>query len=207
MDYLIDSALHTGLNALQGLLLALVSVLLLGVVVTLFPAVRAPVYVMGIFTKVSPAVAYAPLFVSAIGANSTVKVLTAAMICFYPLLVELLEAFQRFPARLNEQADLRSASTLERVQLYGWAYILEGMTRALLTAAPLAVVGSIVADYVVGGTRPGGLGQAILAASTTSNTQQLIGSIAASTALGLLGFGLSWLIHRQISKVLNLGRG
>ena len=207
MTYLLSDALHTGFVATAGFALALLIAILLAALVVLVPLLQKPVYAMGVFWKVSPAVAYGGLLYLLLGEALYAKIVTAAIICFYPLLVELIEALNRLPERLSEQAKLRNCSRLSMVRAFGWAYMLEGVTRAMLTAGPLAVIGAIVADYVIAGTRPSGIGQKILSASVSMNTSAQIDAVIMSTILGTTSFLIAKVVHVFVMRRLLLNKG
>lgn len=207
MTYLLPDALHTGFVAISGFALALLVAIFLAAVVVIVPPLHKPVYAFGVFWKVSPAVAYGGLLYLALDTAIQAKVVTAAIICFYPLLVELIEALNRLPDRLQDQARLRNCSRLSIVKAFGWAYMLDGLTRAMLTACPLAVIGAIVADYVIAGTRPSGIGQKILSASASMNTSAQIDAVVLSTVLGLTAFGIAKLAQIVVARHLQLNKG
>lgn len=206
-EFLFANSVHTGVNALLGLLLAISVVIMLALIITFLPSSRRWVGYLSTFIKVSPAIAYVPLFVSWFGIGSLPKILTAALICFYPMMIEVVKAQEGFPARLRAQAFLLNASEWQRVRyLGGWAYIIQGVSKGLLTSAPLAVIGAIVGDYVAGGTRPGGLGVAIINANQ-SDILSLMWLIAASTVLGFLFFGAANALFTSLSRRLMLEQG
>ncbi len=202
-----DDMLHTGAHALSGLLLSLLVTVALTTFATLLPIIRRPVEVFGVATKVSPAIAYAPLLLVLIGIGSGVKILTAALFCFYPLVTSVIQKFDDFPARLDWIGFTYHAPVWRRVRTYGWAYLLDSLCTGLVTAAPLAVIGSIVADYVMAGTRPGGIGQGVMRASNYSDTSQLLWYALASTVLGIIGWGAAVLARRLIRRRLHLRHG
>lgn len=207
MEYLLINTFHTGSVAFLGFLLAMFTALFLVSIVVAVPMSRRVIYAVGVFWKVSPAVAYGALLLNLLGSAITAKVFTSALISFYPVMVELIESLDRAPHRLSTQAHLRNCSAFAQVRAYGWAYMLEGLTRGMLTACPLAVIGAIVADYVIGSTRPSGIGQVILSAAVNSNRPMLIQSIISCTVLGGFAFFVAKCAHSSVSRWLLLTRG
>jgi NitT/TauT family transport system permease protein len=207
MWYLIDNTAHTTIVAVLGFLLALCVALTMAWIVVLAPATRKPIYAFGVFWKVSPAVAYGSLLLIVTPNPLIAKVITAGIISFYPLMVELIQSLDRIPERLSMQADLRNCTLLTKVRAFGWAFMLDGLTRGMLTASPLAVIGAIVADYVIGSTRPGGIGQVIMGAGAQSNSTVMLQAIACCTVVGFAAFILAKYAHDSVKSRLFLNKG
>jgi len=180
------------------------SVALLYIICCLSTKARPIIYTAALFTKVSPAIAYVPVFIIFFGVGLIPKVLTASLISFFPLVLQTLERRDDMPTRLRQVGAVYAAPRWRSEFVLGIGYGLSGFSRGLLTSAPLAVVGAIVGDYVAGGTRPGGIGAYLMQASAQSNTTAIMVGVLLASTLGLVFFLSAYGIDRWVQKLLRL---
>ena len=187
---LADSA-YTALEG-RSQALALVASSLLAVLFRIFPVTEKYLMPYAIAMKSVPIVAVAPLFTMWFGTGLLGKVVLSSLICFFPTLVGLLDGMKSVPPDLNRLMKIWSTSRHRGVFLmelpFGAPYFLS----SLKTAAPLAVVGAIVAEFL-GADR--GIGHAILVASYHTDIELVFAGIILASALGLLFFWLARLVE------------
>lgn len=197
--------LQTGLQALIGLFFAAVGSCILITFVGVFRKTEPVAYPYLVMLKASPAVAYVPLFMVFVGTGPACKILVAAMISFFPMVVGGLDGLHATPSRLQLVAEGYGASRWRRFSGLYIGYALAGFLSGLKTSAPLAVVGSIVGEYVAGG-RPTGLGSYIMRNTASDLMVSVFAGVLMATILGLMFFGCAYILWYFGNRRLHLAR-
>jgi NitT/TauT family transport system permease protein len=170
-------------EVMMGLALAIVVGVGLGFIMgkyQLFDRVFRP-FVVG--TQVIPKVALIPLFILWFGFGSTSKVVTAALLAFFPLLVNTAFGVRSVPQSMHDLVTSLGGTRRERflkAELpHTMAYILAGMELAVVQAT----IGAIVAEYL-GGDR--GLGRYAVNLQSQLQVDKLFGAILMMAIFGFL---------------------
>ena len=152
-------------------------------------------YLIGL--KAVPVVAMAPLLVIWFGNGFVGKSVMAAVVCFFPVVVNLTRGLRDVPPGQLELMQTLSAS---RRQIFVTVRIPNSLPyffAALKIASTLSVVGAIVAEFS-GANR--GIGYVILIAALRIDTPMLFSAIVLASLLGLLlYYSLESLEHRVLS--------
>jgi NitT/TauT family transport system permease protein len=191
--YFIDHSLTTLTEAILGFLLAVAAGFLLGTIFALFNPLERMILPYAIASQAVPIVAVAPLFIIWLGNSLTSKVAMAALLCFFPMVVNTTKGLRSIG---DQQLALMRIYNASRWQIF-WklrfpsslAYILAGMK----ISAALAMIGAIVAEYA-GADR--GIGYVIMQATYRLDTVQLFAGIFYSALGGLLIFSGVLLVER-----------
>ena len=150
---------------------------------------------LAILVKVTPIVAVAPLFVIWFGFGATPKVLIAALITFFPVMVNALVGFRSVdPGALDFVRSLR-ASTIEVFWRLRLPSSMPYVFAAFRIAIPLSVIGAVVAEWFTGDQ---GLGSVIIVAHNNLDMPTLFSAII---TLAVIGIGLTILttaIERRV---------
>ncbi|MFN8534866.1 MAG: ABC transporter permease [Dehalococcoidia bacterium] len=154
------------------------------------------IYPLALLVKVTPIVAIAPLFVIWFGFGPLPKVLIAALITFFPVLVNALAGLRS--ANPDALDFLRSvgASTSEiflKLRLPGSLPFLFAAARV---AIPLSLIGAVVGEWWGASD---GLGRIIFLANTNLDMPSLF---AAVVVLALLGVGLTSVLSLAERRLL-----
>ena len=152
---------------------------------------------VAVLVKVTPLVAYAPLFVIWFGFGSMPKVLVAALITFFPVLVNAMIGFRSVsPETLDLLRSLR-ASNREIFLKLRVPGSLPYLFAAFRISIPLSVIGATVGEYFGGGDR--GLGSVIVVAHYDLDMPTLF---SAGLTLAIIGIGLTILTAYAERRVL-----
>jgi NitT/TauT family transport system permease protein len=142
-------------------------------------------YPLAIALKTTPLVAIAPLLVLWFGNGLKSKVVAAALISFFPMLVNTIKGMRSIAADEDELFVALRARRLDRLLRLQLPTALPYIFAALKISSSLAVVGAIVGEFV--GAKAG-LGFLILQSSYHLDTPQLFVSIILAALLGLALF-------------------
>jgi len=157
----------------------------IAVAVVYSPLLRRIVYPILLVVQSVPKVALAPLFLIWVGYGPRSNILVAAIVAFFPMVVNTATGLESVEPELLQLTDSLQATPLQvfwKVRL-PWAlpHIFSGMKVAM----SLSVIGAIVGEFV-GSDR--GLGYLILTASSNMNTAIVFGVMTVLSVLGILVF-------------------
>lgn len=151
---------------------------------------------LAVLVKVTPLVAIAPLFVIWFGFGAMPKVLIAALLTFFPVLVNALFGFRAVsPGALDFLRSLR-ASPLEVFRLLRVPSSLPYLLAAFRIAIPLSVIGAVVAEWFSG---EAGLGSVIIVAHNNLDMPTMFSAIL---TLAFIGIGLTVLTSYVEKRLL-----
>jgi len=146
--------------------------------------------------KTIPVIAITPLLVIWLGSGSSSKIATAALICFFPSLVNVLRGVKSLDKDLIELFKVYSANKVQLAKMLIIPSIMPYLFAALKISSSLAVVGALVGEFI-GANR--GLGFLILSNYYNLNTPYVFACIIVSS---LTGIGFYYLIHFIEKKVV-----
>ncbi|NPC97613.1 ABC transporter permease [Nocardioides sp. zg-DK7169] len=136
-----------------------------------------------VLLQVTPKVALAPLFVLWFGFGEESKIALAALVCFFPLMVNTAFGIQSLPQGHTDMASSIGAGRVFRflrVEVpHTMAFILAGLEQAIV----LATIGAIVGEYL-GGDK--GLGRYALNLQNNLQIDLLFGAIVLMALYGLV---------------------
>ncbi|MBX7122058.1 MAG: ABC transporter permease subunit [Opitutaceae bacterium] len=183
--------LHASLNTLEGALIgfsaAIVISLLLALVLSLSPLVRASLYPYLMLLQMTPVIVLAPIILQwARPGLPSVSVITF-LICFFPLVVNTTQGLISTDRNLVDLFRLYGANKRQEICLLRLPAALPYFFTGLRIAATLGPIGAIMGDFTAGSSAGdgGGLGfQAIIFSS-----QLKMAALFATALVGcLLGF-------------------
>ena len=173
-----------GIAIVVGLALALVAVYVRRVNAVLVPLLAA-------FNGI-PKVAIAPLFVIWFGLDSEPKVLLAFLMALFPLFVGAGTGLGDIEPDLLDLARLAGGSELRIFRKVRLMHALPYLTDAVKVAFPLALVGSVVGEFI-GGNR--GIGYLIMSAQANLDTPLVFACLLTITLFTSVGVGLIALVE------------
>ena len=195
LSYFLFHGLITLYESLGGFALGtLVAVIAAGVMAhsRLF---ERTVYPIALLIKVTPIVAIAPLFVIWFGFGSFPKMMIAALITFFPVMVNTFIGLRSVnPTTLDffRLLDASEAQVLIKLRIPG---ALPYVFAAFRIAVPLSVIGAVVGEWFTGDR---GLGSVIIVAHHNIDMPTLFSAIAVLACIGLGLTGITALIERRV---------
>jgi NitT/TauT family transport system permease protein len=151
--------------------------------------VESYVYPLLVFSQSIPKVAVAPLFVVWFGFGLLPKVLCAFLLGFFPVVVSAVQGFKSVDPELLDLARAMEASRLQSFRIISLPYAMPAIFAGLKVSVTLAVVGTVVGEFVGANT---GLGYVL---QRSIGNFELPTMFAALLLLALLGMILFWLLE------------
>ena len=143
----------------------------------------------------TPIVAYAPLLIIIFGTGPSSKVVTTAVIVFFPSLVNTIVGIRGVSPRLR---DLMRSLNAGRWQIFCKLELpsaLPVILAGLKTSATLAVIGAVVGEFVGSGS---GLGVLVITARSQYDTPLVYVTVLTMTAIALSLYGLVALVEWRL---------
>ncbi len=145
----------------------------------------------------TPVVAYAPLLVIWFGSGPTSKVITSALIVFFPMLMNTIVGIRTVPASLRDlMRSLRASrwQTFAQLEVPAALPVLFG---GLKVSVVLAVIGAVVGEFV---SSDAGLGYLINRARYDYDTPLVVVAILMLALIARVMYGIVALLERRTLK-------
>jgi NitT/TauT family transport system permease protein len=173
-----------------------IAILLAVVFVHSKPTERA-VYPIAVAIRTVPIIAIAPILVLLFGNGYTPKIIIAALISFFPTLVNMVRGFESVEPSALELMRVLSASPSQVFWKLRVPSSLPFLFAALKIAATSCVIGAIVSEWIGADT---GLGYLITVSTFEFRTGLLYAAMVVGSGMALLLFGTVVLAERLIVR-------
>ncbi|WP_213816154.1 ABC transporter permease [Glaciihabitans sp. dw_435] len=185
-SYYVSNAWSTLQVALIGLAIGFVAAYLIAILVSELPLAKRAIMPLAVVLNVTPLVAIAPALVIAFGFGPQPKLIVTALICFFPILINVSTGLRSVPSQVLQVFTTLHASRLEMLFHVRMPTALPYLFTALRIVFPLSIIGAVVAELSAPGAAEG-LGTTISIAFSNS---QLAVVYAAIFCLAVLGSAL-----------------
>lgn len=182
--YLVHSW-QTLLETVVGFFLALAIGLVLSILIVSSRFLEETIYVVLVVFNGIPKVAIAPLFVVWMGTGLAPKFAIAATIAVFVIVIDLVLGFRSVEPDMMDLAKSLRGSRLKTLFLIRFPHALPNLFAGMKAATTLALIGSIVGEFVAADR---GLGYVIMIAQGSFDTVQIFASIALLGVMGMILF-------------------
>lgn len=187
----------TALTTVLGLALALIFGVLLALAVIYVPALRSVVMpLLGAFNSI-PKIAIAPLFVIWFGLGAEPKILLAFLLALFPIFVNSLTGLGEIEHDLIDLSTLAGGTRWRIFIKVRLMNALPYIADAMKVAFPLALVGSIVGEFIGGNS---GIGRLILSGQFNLDTPLVFAALLSITLFTTAGIGAIVVFERTALK-------
>lgn len=181
-------------EALGGLAIGGVLALGAGLLMAQWRWLERALLPVAVVAKVTPVVVVAPLFVLWFGFGAWPRLLIAALLAFFPIIIGAVAGLRAVPTAAREVLLTLDASAADEALLLRLPSALPQLFAASKVATTLALLGAVVAEWV-GGDR--GLGRAILLANSNLDTTTALAGVATIAAIGIALIGALTALERR----------
>ena len=187
---LLQNLAPTAIEAVCGFILGNLAAIAIATVFVYQRTVEEAFFPIAVMVHTIPVMAYAPILVLLLGNGMEAKIAIAAMICFFPTLVNMTRGLRSVTSQQMELMRILSASPREIFFQVRLKTALPYLFSALKIAAATSVIGAIVGEWIGATT---GIGALIIQATYNFNSPLLYATIVVGSAFSALFFGLvSW---------------
>lgn len=192
--------LHTSttlISVMVGLLVGLLLGVVLGYITAKVPLLEALLSPIIVAFQSTPVVAYAPLLVIWFGSGPTSKIVTSALIVFFPMLMNTVIGIRNVPSGLRDLMRSMQATrwqTFIKLEVPAAMPVLMG---GLKISATLAVIGAVVGEFV---SAKAGLGFLVNLARNQYDTPLVVVAVLTLTVIARLLYSLVSLLERMMLR-------
>ena len=190
---LIDNARVTLVEVLLGLAIAVVAGLAFAVAMHLSRALRDAAYPLLIASQAIPIVVLAPIFVLAFDYGMGPKLAIVALICFFPITVNVLDGLRSVEPELLKLMRSMGASRMRTLRSVELPAALPFFFSGLRIAASVSVIGAVFGEWAGADE---GLGRLVLLGNNQLQTPRVYAGIVILTAMAVSLFALAALAER-----------
>ena len=183
--FLLSNAMPTVVEALLGFVLGTLAAVALAVAFVTSRRLTAAYFPVVLFFNTIPILALAPIIILIFGLGILPKVIIAAVICFFPTLVNMVRGFN-MPTRSElELMHVLSASRVETFWRLRAPRSVPMLFASMRIASTTCVIGAIVGEWI-GSNR--GLGAVIIQATFNYQSERLFAAVVVAASIGLAFF-------------------
>ena len=194
---LLDNLIPTALEAAGGFLLGTLVAVVFATIFVHNKTLSDIFFPVCLMLNAIPIVAKAPVLVLMMGNGMEPKIAIAALVCFFPTLVNMVRGLDAANPQAMEQMRVLSASKTEvffKLRLFS---SLPYLFSALRISASLSVIGAVVGEWI-GATR--GIGALIIQATYNFDSALLYSAIVMSASLSGAFFLVIALLERRVVR-------
>jgi NitT/TauT family transport system permease protein len=180
-------------ESVMGFLLGNGMAVLLAVIFTYSRYLQRAYFPVILFFNTIPILALAPVIILIFGLGQLPKIIIAAVICFFPTLVNMIRGLESITANERDLFQVLSASKLETLWRLRLPKSLPFLFASLRIASATAVIGAVVGEWI-GSDR--GLGAMIIQATFNYQSERLYAAIVLSSSLAIFLFVIVVVIER-----------
>ena len=154
-------------------------------------------YPIAVFINTIPIIAVAPILVLILGNGYAPKIVIAALICFFPTLVNMVRGLKAVSPQMLELLRVLSASDRETLLKIRLQSSLPFLFAALKIASTTSVIGAIVGEWIGSNY---GLGALIIEATYNFRAPMLYATVILGASLAVVGFTVTSLVERLVIR-------
>jgi ABC-type nitrate/sulfonate/bicarbonate transport system permease component len=182
---LMDNARVTLVEVVLGLAVSVAAGVLFAVSMHLLRPLRDAAYPLLVGSQAVPVVVLAPLFVLAFGYGIGPKLAIVALICFFPITVNLLDGLRSAPPELLKLMRSMGASRMRTLRSVELPAALPSLFSGLKVAATVSVIGAVFGEWA--GAQEG-LGRLVLLGNNQLQTPRVYAGIVILTVMAVALF-------------------
>jgi ABC-type nitrate/sulfonate/bicarbonate transport system permease component len=192
-ELLADNARVTLVEVLLGLAISVAAGLAFAVAMHLSRALRDAAYPLLIASQAVPIVVLAPIFVLAFDYGIGPKLAIVALICFFPITVNVLDGLRSVEPELLKLMRSMGASRLRTLRTVELPAALPFFFSGLRIAASVSVIGAVFGEWAGADE---GLGRLVLLGNNQLQTPRVYAGIVILTLMAVSLFALAALAER-----------
>jgi NitT/TauT family transport system permease protein len=178
-----------------GFVIALVLSLPLAIIIAFTIALKRVLYPMLLGLQSVPKVALAPLVILWLGIGNWPKIVIVVLVCFFPILVNVVAGFEAVPKPMIDLMHSLRASRYSIFRLLRAPVALPHLFTGCKIAITFAVIGAVIGEFVAAQE---GLGYMILMSTAQSKTPLAFAAIILLTVISVVLFYAVEIVERAV---------
>jgi len=194
---LMENLLPTAIEAVSGFLIGNLAAIALATLFVHQKSLQEAFFPIAVLINTIPVVAKAPILVLLLGNGMEPKIAIAALICFFPTLVNMVRGLESVNPQAMELMRVLSASKAEVFFKLRLQNSLPYLFSALKIAASTAVIGAIVGEWIGSVT---GIGALIIQAMYAFDSAMLYATVVVGSTFSVCFFFVISMIERLMVR-------
>jgi NitT/TauT family transport system permease protein len=194
---LMSNLTPTVIEAVAGFVIGNVAAVLMAIAFVHSRLLQAAYFPVVLFFNTIPILALSPVIILIFGLGMTPKIVIAAVICFFPTLVNMIRGLDSASANEHELFRVLSSSRWEVFWRLRFPRALPMLFSSLRIASATAVIGAIVGEWI-GSDK--GLGALIIQATFNYQSDRLYAAIVLSSSLSIAIFTIVVLLEKRFIR-------
>ncbi|MBS0367823.1 MAG: ABC transporter permease [Proteobacteria bacterium] len=190
-------ATQTFLTTLAGFAIAVLVGLLIGMAVGSSPLLYRAMYPLLVGFNSIPKVAFVPVLVVWFGIGTVPAILTAFLISFFPVVVNVATGLATLEPELEDVLRSLGASRLDILAKVGLPRAMPYFFASLKVAITLAFVGSVIAETVASNL---GIGYLMMSASSSMNMPLVFAGLIVIGVMGVVMYELFAFVEKRMTS-------
>jgi putative hydroxymethylpyrimidine transport system permease protein len=182
-------------EVLLGLAAAIAAGAALGIAMHVSPATRRALRPLVIGSQAVPVPVIAPLVILVLGFGTAPKVLLVALVCFFPVAINLYDGLRDTDADARKLLRSLDATRWQTLRMLELPSALPATFTGIKIAAAVAVIGAVFAEWA---GSDAGLGHALLTANGQLATARAFAATLLLFLLAVLLYGAFALLERRV---------
>jgi ABC-type nitrate/sulfonate/bicarbonate transport system permease component len=203
-DLLFEAARTTLLDAGIGLVTGTVAAVFVSIVFVLRRGVETTFMPMAMALRSVPLVAMTPLIALVFGRGLVAVAVISGIVTFFPTLVNVTQALKSVPTHTLDLVTAYGGSPRVALTKVQFPAALPALFASMRIAAPLALIGALLAEWLATGQ---GLGYLMLQSMTMFEIDQLWSAVAIVTFASVVLYGIISSIENVVLARYAPGRG
>jgi NitT/TauT family transport system permease protein len=195
-SYLLNNTIITSVEAISGFIIGSLVSIIIAIIFCYSSRTKSTFYPYVVAVQAAPVLAFAPLLILWFGNGFMSKVVMAALVSFFPVLVNMVKGLSSVDPSAIELFKSFKASGKQIFWKLKLPHSLKYLFPALKTSITFAIVGATIAEFS-GASK--GIGHVIVNASYYAETSTLF---AALLMISFVGIALFYLISWIEKKVV-----
>ena len=170
--------------------------------------IELSLYPIAVIFQVTPVVAIAPLILIWVGLDNAefAILILAIIVAFFPVLANTNLGIRSVEKNLSELFSLYEANRFQRLFKLQLPYALPFILTGMKTSIGLALIGSVVAEFVAGSGTSTGLAWRIIEAGNRLDVPKLFAALILLVILGVILFLIMSLLEKILLKRWDLDK-
>jgi NitT/TauT family transport system permease protein len=194
---LMTNLLPTAIEAISGFILGNLAAIIIATAFVHMKSLEQAFFPVVVLINTIPVVAKAPILVLLLGNGMEPKIAIAALICFFPTLVNMVRGLESVNPQSLELMRVLSASKSETFFKLRLPNAIPYLFSALKIAASTAVIGAIVGEWIGSTT---GIGALIIQSTYNFDSAMLYATVIVGSAFSVLFFLTISLVERLVVR-------
>ncbi|BAS58447.1 ABC transporter permease [Leptolyngbya boryana CZ1] len=189
------NAIRTLWTTMLGFIIAVAVGVVLGFIIGYSRTAYLTLYPLLVAFNTIPKAALVPLLAIWFGANAIPATLTAFLLAFFPIAVNVALGLDTVEPEMKDVLRALGANQVEAFQKIGWPHTLPYIFASLKIAASFAFIGTVISESVASNA---GLGFLIVQATSDFNVPLAFAALLILALMGILLYGFFVLVEKKV---------